>query len=66
MQDESTEPDSKAAAQQPRETEQAPEADDMDTETLDEDGRPKVEGTQDAWTDKAQSVIGETDDSVAG
>ena len=28
------------------------------SETRDADGKPKVEGTQDAWTDKAKDVIG--------
>ena len=28
------------------------------SDTLGEDGEPKVEGTQDAWTDKAKEVIG--------
>ena len=27
------------------------------TDTLGADGKPKVEGTQDGWTDKAQDVI---------
>ena len=27
------------------------------TDTLGADGKPKVEGTQDSWTDKAQDVI---------
>jgi hypothetical protein len=37
----------------------------MDTEALDEEGRPKIEGTQDAWTDKAQDVLEETDEPAA-
>ena len=28
------------------------------SDTRDADDRPKVEGTQDAWTDKAKDVIG--------
>ena len=31
---------------------------DQSSDTLDADGKPKVEGTQDAWTDKAKDVIG--------
>ena len=31
------------------------------SETLDDAGMPKVEGTQDAWTDKAQRVLEQED-----
>ena len=31
---------------------------DQSSDTLDADGKPKVKGTQDAWTDKAKDVIG--------
>ena len=31
---------------------------DQSSDTLDADGTPKIEGTQDAWTDKAKDVIG--------
>jgi hypothetical protein len=34
-----------------------------DKETLDEDGSPKVEGTQDEWTGKARGVIERADET---
>jgi hypothetical protein len=45
-------------ANEPDKRRQAP-ADDkhQTTDALGSDGKPKVEGTQDAWTDKAQDVI---------
>jgi hypothetical protein len=39
----------------------SPEAQRGDDETLDEEGSPRVEGTQDGWTGKARRVIDEPD-----